>query len=237
MNYLLILKQRWRWMRHSNSLERMSSLDEFSAFINSLNDPVFHNHEEWGKRSQDDCPAVLDALGFQMSERRFIDIGPGYGVALDVAKARGASLTYFVDYDPFVCTFNRLKGHRGSRLNIRTQLSTLAHHNFDFVWSKATFTVDRFLAREKVSWRSAFSRYPKLDDLLLQFDRLVAPGGVTVFCPHWYHVNNERKIRDVHHNLITETFLRHGYEILPWIEGHNREPFHPITYLKRAVQR
>ncbi len=234
--YRNILRQRWRWMRYANALDRMTSLDQFRVLVTSLNEPVFRNHEEWGQLSQGDCPAVLDALRLSMEGKTFFDVGPGYGAALDVAKVRGASGTYFVDYDPFMCTFNRLKGHRGVRLDIRTELGRLAPKRFDFIWSKATFTVDRFLARENNPWQSTFSKYPRLIDLLRQLDALVAPGGVILFCPHWDYVDKERKIKDVKHGAITEIFLQHGYEILPWIDGHNREPVYPITFLKRTFQ-
>jgi hypothetical protein len=171
----------------------------------------------------------LDALSVNLQGKRFLDIGPGYGSALDVARERGAASHDFVDYDPFVCTFNRLKGHSGQRLDVRTELCRMDTGRYDFLWLKATFCADMFMAAR---WYHFHRRYPPLDSILNQVEGLRAHDGMVVFCPYWSNSGGRRHVEDVMETSVVKTLLRHGYWVLPWIEGHNVEPMYPVSFIK-----
>jgi len=235
INHVLqLLRKRWRWARYERTLDKIATVTEFQELVRAVQDPAFQVYEHWDAFTKHDLACFLDATSLKVEGRRFLDVGPGYGAALDVAKQRGASSTDFVDYDPFVCAFNRLKGHRGVRLDIRRNLGRMAARQYDFVWSKATFTADRF-NESKTGWLQRFKLYPDFETLLSDLERLVVPGGTSVFCPHWHYENGQRKIGDVMKTRVAEILLREGYTSLPSIEGHNFEPMCPTTFIKNVT--
>ena len=231
-DYFQSARKRWTWFRYSGEMERSASIAEFRRVVDAAGDSTFQRYEQWDPVSRRDFSAVLDALGIDLCGKRFLDIGPGYGSALDVARERKAARADFVDYDPFVCTFNKLKGHSGHRLDVRRNLSLLYPQKFDFIWLKATFSADRFLDRDSKGWLAIFSTYPPLEKVLLEVDALLAPGATVVFCPHWQSENEHRKVEQVRATTVATSLTRHGYRELPWIEHHTMEPLYPITFAK-----
>ncbi len=228
--YLQFARKRWMWFRYSGALERSASLAQFHRVVAVAGDSTFEGYEQWDPVSRRDFSAVLDTLGIDLKGKSFLDIGPGYGSALDVARERNAARTEFVDYDPFVCAFNKLKGHFGQRLDVRRNLSMLYPRKFDFIWLKATFSADRFLARD--SRLAIRSMYPRLEQILREIDALLAPGGTVVFCPHWQSAEGRRNVEQVRDTPVATSLTQHGYRQLPWIENHNMEPLYPITFAK-----
>jgi hypothetical protein len=224
--------KRWRWIRYDRTLSELTTLDEFHTLMAKLKDPAFSVYERWDTYARRDLAYFLDAVSINLEGARFLDVGPGYGSALDVARERGAISAEFVDYDPFVFAFNRLKGHVGTRLDVRRELANLAPRQYELVWLKATFNADRFIRRQRRGWQSPLDHYPDLERLILDVDKLIAPGGAAVFCPHWASSNGNRSIQNVLDTSVATILERHEYRALPPITGHNFEPMYPITFMK-----
>ena len=227
-----ILLKRWRWMRCRPMLEAVTSLDEFRRLMDKRQDPIFKEYEGWNQISRVEFSAAMDSLGIDLRGRSFLDIGPGYGASLDVARERGATTVDFIDYDPFVCTFNRLKGFTAIKLDARKNLEKTGLRKYDVIWIKATFSADKFIKRER-SLIPLLQRYPRLKSLLDRINDLAAPQGRIIFCPHWKTERGKRVCIDVRNTSITQIFLNNGYKILPVIDGHNSEVY-PITFLKQV---
>lgn len=230
--YRQLALKRWRWFRYGGEMARLQSVEQFRQLIGSTGESAFHGYEQWDPISRRDIAAVLDTLSVELRGKTFLDIGPGYGSAMDIARERGADRVEFVDYDPFVCAFNRLKGHAGRRLDVRRQLGRLCPQTYDFIWLKATFSADRFLALDKQGLLRRFKLYPPLADILRDVDQLLAPGGTVAFCPHWDCASGRRRIENVRTTTVAATLAEHGYRTLPWIDGHNMEPFYPLSFAK-----
>jgi SAM-dependent methyltransferase len=227
------VKKRVRWLRYEGRARKAATPAEFLRLMADIKDPVFQGYEAWDETSRRDIAAALDALSIDLRGARFLDIGPGYGSALDVARERGAACSDFVDYDPFVCAFNNLKGHSGRRIDARRGLSKLVPSRYEFIWMKATFSADRFVDRHQRG-PGFLSLYPDLETILSDLDRLIAPLGRVVFCPHWATRSGQRVVRDVRDSSVAVCLQRRGYRALPWIDGHNQEPMYPITFTKAA---
>ncbi len=234
LNLLRIIHKRWIWMRHTPALDAMTSMEEFRDLMERVQEPIFIDYEKNDQIARRDFCMALDSLNIDLSGKKTLDIGPGYGSALNISRERGASHVEFVDFSPFMYTFNRLKGFTGFRVDVRRNLKRLAHGRYDLIWIKGTYSADRFILRNRTGIMHPLHRYPRLDHILIQLKDLAAPGGEIIFCPHWISSNRIRSIPDVRNTSLTRTFLNNGYAILPFIEGHNEEPQYPITFYRKG---
>lgn len=224
-------KKRWMWTVHSGRLDSMTSMKQFYSYIARVRPSVFLEYEHHHPESLREFQAVADELGLPLENARFLDIGPGFGSSLDVCHELGAKHIAFMEHDPFFYTFNRLKGFtRGYRMNARKNPSRLGHDKYDVIWQKGTLSADRFITRARLGVMHPLHRYPSLEKYLSWMDSLAAPRGHIIFCPHWTASGSIRKTRDVLHNIFTDIMLAGGYEILPFIRGHNSEPHYPVTF-------
>jgi len=210
----------------------MTNLRQFHALMETVQDPVFMECAKIDCLNRREFCTVLDSVEIDLRGRSFLDIGPGYGSTLDIARERGASLIEFVDYNPFMFTFNRLKGFKGYNLDARRHLTRLRSQTYDLIWLKGTFSADRLILVDRFPVLSCVRWYPKLGGLLDQIEQLAAPSGQIVFCPHWQPKNGEWIISDIRKTSLYRTFEDRGYRSLPYIEGHNMGAY-PMTFYKR----
>lgn len=227
------LAKRWLWARSQATLDAMTSLEQFHSFMDRVQDPIFREYADWNDINRLDFSSVVDVLQISLGGKDFLDIGPGCGASLDIARERGARRVDFIDHSPFVCTFNRLKGHTAIQLDVRKELGGQLARRYDVIWLKGTLSADRLIRRETSTF-GFMSRYPRPGELLDQLDRLLAPEGWFVFCPHWGIHEGRRFYADVESTLLTRVFISKGYQVLPYTRGHNSEPVYPITYYKRV---
>lgn len=230
---LEIITKRWKWARYRRRLDKLSEMHEFERLMEEANETIFRRYQQLEGVSRRDVQAVIDQLGLDLRGKSFFDIGPGYGSALDVARERGAIIVEHAEYNPFLFAFNRLKGFPGYQLDVRRNLAKVPGGRYDVVWIKATYVADAFAFGRTAARRIIF-RYPPLERLLNQVDRLANRNGTIVFCPHWLSDAGKRRIPDVWDTRVPGIFRAHGYEILPTVEGHNLEPMWPITFYKRT---
>jgi hypothetical protein len=224
--------RRLQWAKYRNTLDTITTMDQFNALMAVLNEQTFRRYEHYEKVVDRQEPGVLlNRFGLDLRGRTMLDVGPGFGSTIDSAKAQGAICEY-VEYNPFFHAFNRLKGFAGYRLDARHQLHMLPRRKYDIVWVKQTFVGDRFLYPDLMQrmWR-----YPKIDRLLDQLEDLATDQGLVAFCPHWQFDSKTmvRKIEDVWNTPIAHSLRRREYEVVPSISGHNVEPFSPVTFVKR----
>ena len=228
-----VLLKRVRWAYYQPVLARMTKLEEFLAFMDKLQDPTFKEYEGWKEISRREFASAVDTLGIDFREKGILDIGPGYGASLEIARERGANPIEFIDYSPFVCTFNRLRGFTPIKLDARRGLGQGPQRKYDVIWTKGTFSADRLIARE-LSLMSVIHSYPRLEPILDQLELLCVSGGKIIFCPHWKALDGGRVHADVKAAPISRIFVNRGYRLLPYIDGHNTEPVYPITFFKQV---
>jgi len=217
-------EKRLQWSRFGRDLDRMTTLEEFDRYVAATNpsDFLFYEKASLGKRQE--IQLVLDTLGIDVSGKAALDIGPGYGDALDEFHQRGARDVAFIEYDPFFFTLNRLKEFtRGYRANHLRKLTLFEADAFDFIWIKGSIREDLFMG--------VFGWLFSLPKWLKKVRRILAPGGTVVLCPYWSSSGDQRLVQDARHSSFTETILDQGYDVLPHLDGHNTEPNYPITFI------
>jgi hypothetical protein len=86
--------------------------------------------------------------------KTFLDLGPGVGASLDVAKELGAK-TYFIDRDIFIHRYCTNKGHNGTVVDFFNERPRI--RRYDLVLSRGSFNVDmmnetNFPIYELIKW-------------------------------------------------------------------------------------
>lgn len=164
----------------------------------------------------------------------FLDLGPGYGYALDLARESGAAKAEFVDYDPYIVIMNTLKGFKGYRLNymIGKGLNSLYPRKYDIILSKGSINGDEFNRREP-----GIIPFPRWLD---QLENVASNNAHIVICPtfdrgeemdgaSYYVCSDPKAFRE---SWFSKVLLDRGYEII-FINGFNEQKRFPFTYYKR----
>lgn len=154
--------------------------------------------------------------------KKFLDLGPGVGASLDVARMRGA-LTYFVDRDVFISKYCQNKGHEFIPMDY-FELPLRNIGTYDVVLSRGSLNVD---------WMNDINFHI---DLFLNW--FVNLGNHIIVLPTWNkgHVIEGNDYTCVGEHLesyleskVHKSFLNFGFEQKS-IEGINDRLRFPITY-------
>lgn len=163
----------------------------------------------------------IDLIG-----KKFLDLGPGVGHSLDVARMRGA-LTYFVDRDVFISKYCQNKGHELIAMDY-FELPLKDIGRYDVVLSRGSLNVD---------WMNDVNFHI---DLFLNW--LVNLGEHIIVLPTWnkgplidgqdYTCVGEH-IEQYLESKVHKSFMSFGFE-QKTIEGINDRLRFPITYEFRS---
>jgi|ERR1035437_359347 hypothetical protein len=218
------LKERRYWSLHNQQLISINSMEEFLRYVEKANPATFLDYKDKSNKKRKDFNAVIDYLKIDLTGQNFLDIGPGYGDALDICYEGGAKSIDFIEIDPFFFTFNRLKpSTKGYNLDRFRGLKKLEPGKYSLIWVKGAFSADLFIKMKLVL---------RLSVWLANLELLASPLAKIIICPHWRHDNYVRRIEDVYHNYFTRIMLYKGYKILPMIKSHNDGLEYPITFYK-----
>jgi hypothetical protein len=225
---LLKIKERAYWRQHQHELSSIGGMEEFLEYVRCVQPAEFLKYRTLSPEKRLDFETVMNELHVDLKGIRFLDIGTGYGDSLDICHEHGARDVDFIELDPFFYTYNHLKKFtKGYQLDLYYKLHKLEQGKYDLIWVKGPFSADTFINKAFI--------LPSLSRWLTHVEKLAAPAGAIVICPHWWNNTQTRTIENVRSNPFTDTMLQHGYMILPPIKHHNRDPEYPITFYKRSV--
>ena len=227
------MHKRWKWWHYERDLKLMTRMDQFQSFMERIEEPLFRRYEKLDGLGREEIAGVLQELRLDVARKNFLDIGPAYGTVIDFVREHGARSVEFVEYDPLFYTYNRLKGIVGYQVDVRKSLSVLPAGRYDLIWIKATYVADGFILQDSFLERLRY-RYPRLEVLLNQIERLAARGGTIIFCPHWRSTDGERDLEDFMGTSLTRKFREAGYGVMRPIEPHNQS-ISPVTFYKKVV--
>lgn len=158
-----------------------------------------------------------------------IDIGPGTGESLDIAKEMGASVTSFIDRDDIIFLYCSNLGHHGiSKMDyvpfiVNNEINTIPKH--DILTTKGSFDFD-YVNKE-----------PRFDNqvLLNWLDQL---ADTIIFVPTWGFEYGYKCLPDRFavylESPLHKCFIDNGYK-QTFIEGCNDTERFPITYIKTKL--
>ncbi|MGD9784584.1 MAG: hypothetical protein AB7E80_16515 [Hyphomicrobiaceae bacterium] len=214
-------------------LDGLSTKEQLRDYLRQHPQPRFSFYEERTGRKRHEFISLIDHLGIDLAGKRHLDIGPAYGETLDISmQERGAASADFIELDDFFYTWNRLKGyglgHRGNYLRVVPRLERAA---YDTIYVRGLPQVETIWPLRK-SW-VGFVRIDRWVDTLVG---LAAPGGTIMLSPNW---RSNGQVRTATPDWASHPFCamlgERGFVVLPFLEGHNREPENPVTFvLQRA---
>jgi hypothetical protein len=169
---------------------------------------------------------LFDGLNIDFNNKSVIDIGPGSGESLQIAKERGASKTSFVDRDEIISLYCTNLGHTHYKMDyvpfiVEKEENTIPQHDilitkgsFDFDWVNIE---DRFNNKVLLDW----------------FDKL--SKELIIVIPTWSykynHTCDPERFELYLKTPLHECFINNGYKST-FIEGCNDTERFPITYIK-----
>lgn len=210
-------------------LDRFNTIGEFEAFVAAHPQERFAFYRDLTERKKREFTTVIDHLGLDLAGAAHLDIGPAYGETLDIAiNERGAKRADFIELDDCFYTWNRLKrvgqSFRGNYLTVVPRLKGGAY-NLIYV---------RGLPQVETMWPLMGSRigFIRLDQWLDQLARAAAPGGTIILSPNWRSSDGRRTATpDWSTHSFCELMRDKGFRTLPYLEGHNKEPEYPVTFV------
>lgn len=218
------LVRRVSQLQHTSMLTQMTTMQQFHEYLEKVQPEMFFEYMKESEEKRQEFQDVMEKLNIDLKGKTFLDIGPGYGDALDVSHHCGADAVEFVEFDPFFFTYNRLKGFcKGYNLDHRRALDKLPTAKYDIIWCKGAISADLYIKMRRIY---------RLSGWLKQVERLASDGCHLIICPHWTNDQIKRNIDDTHDNSFTKTMGEHGFVVLEPILNHNHEPGYPITYYK-----
>lgn len=219
------VRKRVQWARCARALRGVHTVTEFHRFLQRTRmlAPYVTDAPEVSQQKRAAIAATLIAYDVQVTGRRVLDIGPGYGDFLDVCRERGA-LTVGLDHDPLVVRWLQLRGHIALRGNVLHSLKPLHAQPFDLINSTGSIIVEYF----------SLVGLGRLRRLLVRLEEHLAPGGRILICPYFEHgPGRVRKIRDPLNCPFTDTMRSAGYAVLPRIPGVHDDHMYTLTYGKQ----
>jgi hypothetical protein len=216
------------WPLHWRALNRFTDHQQFESYVDQREPAKFRAYEQASANKRAHFLAVLKLIGVSPRGLRFLDLGAGYGDTLDVWNEQGGKAAAFTEIDPFFFTHNRLKGFaQAYSFNHLSKLRRLPASAYDLIWCKGSVVADHAILSERLpiaTWR--FTKW------LTELEKLTAPNGHVVLCPHWRNDGTRRQVEDARSSLLSRRLLDRGYDVLPTVPGHNHEPEYPLTYHK-----
>lgn len=176
---------------------------------------------------------LFDFVGEGIKGKSFLDIGPGHGHSMDLAREAGASSAAFIDIDPAFYAFNELKGHKGFLSNYckGKGLDAISPNRYDFIMSRGALNADQF-NRNEPGFVSISKLIQSLDNIWTgngmilinpTFDRGTTPGK------NYWCQDPEAFLKS---QFCRELFAN-GYEKVV-IDTFNHPQYHPYTFIKKA---
>jgi hypothetical protein len=202
----------------------LTTMEQFQDYVKQNQPEEFLKYQLPSDSKRQEFQNVMRTLQIPLCDKKVLDIGPGYGDAMDVCQERGASQIHFVEYDPVFYQFNVLKGYKGYPYNHLWKLNRLEPDRYDLIWAKGSIIADFF---------QRFRFVVDLNRWLQSMERLGVPGCQIIVCPYWHVQSDRRVIQDFQNSVVTRIFCERGYQVLDTIERHNTVAFFPISFYKQ----
>lgn len=241
----LIDKIKWRisYMIDFRRMNTMTELQELIDYAKERNETYFLEHiEQWKdymNRPRISRPqhyvSLFDYLKLDLSNKDALELGPGWGAFLQVARDSGARIIDFIDYNPYVYTYNRLNEFHGIINDYyKNNAFKAVNSKYDLIVSRGSISVDRF-ERQFNGSRFRLISFPKW---LKRLEDLCNLGGTIIISPT-YDIGDDKENPYLCHRekTINTKFYSHmwsaGYDLLPYVENWTDEKFFPFTFIKR----
>jgi hypothetical protein len=175
--------------------------------------------------------SIYDYYNIDFKGKTVLDIGPGDGSSLDIAKERGAKECHFIDRDAIITRWCEIKGYTKQFFDYQCVLGIerglAMPERYDLVIARGSFNADRWN-------RNEFNVNPdKVSEWVTKI------GEHVIFIPTWdrgeavdgnYHCCYGEHLEEYLKSPFHMGFVNRGYQV-DFTEGSNKLGF-PVTYYK-----
>lgn len=204
---------------------------------------------------QNQFKAALDYLNIDLSNKSVLDIGPGTGDSLQLARELGASKTVALDNNPFFVKLALIRGHSSYMKNYtisrdgygkRTSFFPAELESYDFVYSKGALNCDLVNKGQDFGIRRAkdFIKGFNFQLWVEEFKLSVKRGGDGLFIPappkqdEWfddpsYPIQTDYWVRDPNtweNSYFSKILIRNGFKVISEIPGLTHQKAFPRAY-------
>ena len=166
---------------------------------------------------------LYEYLGIDFNNKSILDLGPGSGESLDVAKDSGAINMGFIDRDVIMFRYNQLKGYNGYNFDYTTSAIKDFKTKYDIVLSAGAFNSDylnehshELLFKDIVEWIESIGK--ELIIIIPTFKQ--GNGGYT--CENY---------NDFMKSEFSQELLSRDFKTC-FVNGCNVEKVFPVTFYK-----
>lgn len=223
-------------------MKSMTTIQELTEYARKRDETYFLEHvEQWEdylNRPRISRPhhyeSLFNALGIDLKDKDVFELGPGWGALLEYARDSEAALIEFIDYNPYVYTYNRIRGFTGF---IGDYFSKKAFQNvkdkYDVIVSRGSINLNRF--ERQYDGSALLIDFP---DWLDRVESLCKKDGVVIISPTYDKGDDpDRPYFCNRYNTIGTRVYKHimesGYMILPNIPDWYDDLYFPFTFVKR----
>lgn len=180
--------------------------------------------------------SLFDYFKIDFTGKHVLDLGPGSGESLDIAKERGAVKTSFIDRDELIFAHCKEKGHTGHLLDYGSR-EFLSHSNtYDIIICRGALNADQWnrggfeiTIQDLICWmKPSFSVITPTFDVGLEAPDNVYPEVLSLNT-HKHTCFGEKRDEYLQ-SEFHKTLLSNQYELTSFIEGYSHPHCFPFTY-------
>jgi hypothetical protein len=171
--------------------------------------------------------ALYDYLGFPLAGFKVLDMGPGSGESLDIARERGA-FTYFMDRDLICCRWNQCNEHKMIVMDYGKPEILEHKEKYTLIISRGAFNFDY--------WEN--NHYGITFEELIEW--VQSHGQIVVITPAWergekepYHSCIGDKLKSVDSMRVVKHLYEKGFKRVE-IKGYQKDIHLPISFIWSA---
>jgi SAM-dependent methyltransferase len=165
------------------------SIDELIDVVEDAGNSYFKNYWEETKAKKRQFRAGCFAAGVDLNGLSVLDIGPGTGDSLEVAREQGARVTMAVDMNPYFTKLQLLRGHQAflrnyTRKDALNRYYPVECSGVDFIWSKGALNCYEYAnGSSPMRWIKDKIKGFDLAEWFTQMQGLTSKKGCIVFTP------------------------------------------------------
>ena len=223
------------------------TLEDLREKAHSLNFTYFTDYDAQIATKRREFSSAIAHFGIHIDGKTVLDIGPGTADSLDVAKDMGASVTSFVEEEPFFVRFAELKGHSGITTNytFKPFFDESMKGKFDLVYTKGSINCEWVNQQNKMLLDGDPSHFFKFDIWLDELISLLKPEtGQIILMPAMDR--QDERIIDEEYDLDTyywcpdvekyrnsyfsQTLVKKNFKIVEGIPNFNQPKAFPQAF-------
>jgi hypothetical protein len=225
VNPAQFIKRRVLWANDRRKLNLVSNMEEFEKFLREFGSDEFRMYRMLSHDKRLEYESFVDRFNIDLSSSSFLDVGPGYGDALDIAFERGSPQISFIERNPVFFKYNELKGYaEGYSKTHLLGFQFAKRHNYSFIWAKGSIIADRFMYID--NYVNFTKRW------VMSLESLARPNCHIMLCPYWLNANGKRNVEDVAGSKFSVVMMGLGYEILTDMSLRSPGLQYPVSYYK-----